>query len=622
MWHHINYSHGSLDIRKHHIELLSPARTADSGRIAINYGADAVYIGAPLFSARAAAGNRVQDIEKLADYAHRYHARVYVALNTILFEEELVKAHSLIWDLYQAGADALIIQDMAVAEMDLPPVELHASTQANNFDVSKVRFLESAGFSRVVLARELTLSQIREMRKATSIELECFVHGALCVSLSGRCYMSLAQGGRSGNRGVCAQPCRKLYDLVDARGKSIAQKKHLLSLKDLDLSDHLSELIWSGVNSLKIEGRLKDDNYVKNITAHYRKLLDSFLQDNPAYGKASSGNCYFDFEPDPSKTFSRGSSYYFLNGRTNDLVNFNTPKSAGEFIGTVIRSQGRMLELKTIESLNNNDGLCYFDADGNLAGLKVNVADGNRLTLAGEEKLSPGTKIFRNYDHKFSEMLKSSRTRRKIDIRLTVIESNQGLLVRGRDEDGVVHEREYVVEKVPARNAVRAEEILKEQMGRSGDSIFRVIETDVVWADPFFLPVSLINRVRREFLDEFIGIRIQKRYAGKKIKHNPGAQFPVTQVDFTENISNSLSRQFYERHGVVSAAPALEVTEDYAGKRLMTMKHCLKYQLGYCRRYGGSDQVPWEEPLFLVDGDRRFRLEFECTACRMNLYHM
>lgn len=611
-----------MEIRKHHIELLSPARTADAGRIAINFGADAVYIGAPLFSARAAAGNRIQDIEKLAEYAHRYHSRVYVALNTILFEEELEKARSQIWDLYHAGADALIIQDMAVPEMDLPPVELHASTQANNFDVSKVRFLESAGFSRVVLARELTLSQIREMRKATSIELECFVHGALCVSLSGRCYMSLAQGGRSGNRGVCAQPCRKLYDLVDARGKSIAQKKHLLSLKDLDLSGHLPGLIGSGVNSLKIEGRLKDDNYVKNITAHYRKLLDSFFRDNPVYGKTSSGSCSFDFEPDPSKTFSRGSSHYFLNGRSDDLVSFETPKSAGEFIGTVIRSQGRMLELKTGELLNNNDGLCYFDPSGNLSGLKVNVADGNRLTLAGEGNLPQGTKVFRNYDHKFSEMLKSRRTRRKVDIRLSVKERNQGLLIQGRDEDGISLEREFAVEKFPARDAAKAEEILKEQMGRSGDSIFRVVETRVDWAEPLFLPVSLINRVRREFLDEFTGLRIQKRDTGRKFNHNSDARFPVTQVDFTENISNSLSRQFYERHGVVSAAPALEVTEDYAGKRLMTMKHCLKYQLGYCRKYGGSDQVPWVEPLFLVDGDRRFRLEFDCTACRMNLYHL
>lgn len=616
------YSNDALDIRNHNIELLSPARTADSGRIAINYGADAVYIGAPLFSARAAAGNKIQDIEKLAGYAHRYHARVYVALNTILFEEELERARSLVWDLYYAGADALIIQDMAIPEMDLPPIELHASTQANNLDVSKVRFLESAGFSRVVLARELSLRQIREIRKATSIELECFIHGALCVSLSGRCYMSLAQGGRSGNRGVCAQPCRKVYDLVDAQGKHIVQKQHLLSLKDLDLSGHLPDLITTGVNSLKIEGRLKDDNYVKNITAHYRRLLDLFFQEYPDYGKTSSGHCYFDFEPNPSKTFSRGSSHYFLKGRTNNLVNFNTPKSAGEFVGAVIRSQGRLLELKTEKLLHNNDGLCYFDAGGNLAGLKINVADGNRLTLAGEANLIPGTKVYRNYDHQFSEMLKSSRTRRKIAIRLSVSESDAGMMVKGRDEDGIFHEREFVVEKFPAREPDRATEILKEQMGRSGDSIFRVVETEVDWAEPFFMPVSVMNHIRREFLDEHAEKRIQKRVTDRKFIHSHDALFPVREVDFTENISNTLAQQFYKRHGVVSMAPALEVTKNYSGKRLMTMKHCLKYQLGYCRRYGGSDQVPWVEPLFLVDENKLFRLEFDCVACQMNLYHL
>jgi 23S rRNA 5-hydroxycytidine C2501 synthase len=325
-----------LDHLQKRLELLAPARTVDSGIVAINFGADAVYIGAPAFSARAAAGNSVDDIARLSTYAHRFHAKVFVALNTILFDHELDSAQTLIRQLHEAGADALIVQDMGILKMNLPPIELHASTQTNNYSLERIQFLENAGFQRIVLARELTLQQIKEIRTETTVELESFVHGALCVSLSGQCYMSEALGGRSGNRGVCAQPCRKLYDLIDADGRIIMKQKHLLSLKDLNLSDYLADMALAGITSFKIEGRLKDDNYLKNITAYYRRRLDAFLENNYDYRKASSGKVWFDFVPDPAKTFSRGTSNYFLQGRSADIVSSDTPKSAGEYIGKLL----------------------------------------------------------------------------------------------------------------------------------------------------------------------------------------------------------------------------------------------------------------------------------------------
>lgn len=602
------------------IELLSPARTADSGIMAINFGADAVYIGAPVFSARAAAGNEVGDIARLVSYARKYYARVFVAFNTILYDHELEPARTLIGQLHEAGVDALIIQDMGILRMDLPPVELHASTQTNNYELSRIQFLEKAGFRRVVLARELTLEQIREIRAATTLELECFVHGALCVSLSGQCYMSEAQGGRSGNRGVCAQPCRKLYDLVDADGRILEKQKHLLSLKDLNLGDHLAEMALAGVSSFKIEGRLKDDNYLKNITAYYRKKIDAFMDGRPDFRKASSGNVWFDFIPDPGKTFSRGTGNYFLFGRTPDMVSFDTPKSAGEYIGKVIHSNGNSAEIDTGISLANNDGLCYFNAGGVLEGVKVNIADGRKVEFARKVGLLPGTRIYRNYDHEFSETLRRSQTSRKVEIRLEVSEFEDGLVIVAEDEDCNLFSLQFKTEKTVARDRDKALAMLREQLSKSGDTIFDVTEVELKLDNPLFFPVSVINRIRREFLDKFLEYRLSC--------FEPGIPFtPVvpdgkyfSSVDYTWNVSNRLSEDFYREHGAGKIEPAVEISRDYSGKKLMTMKHCLKYQLGYCPREKGHNKGEFREPLYLVDGRRRFRLEFDCQSCRMNLY--
>lgn len=607
-------------IGKSAIELLSPARTAESGIVAINYGADAVYIGAPQFSARAAAGNSISDIEQLTTYAHKYRARVYAALNTILFDNELEKARSHIFDLYNAGIDALIIQDMGIVEMDLPPIEMHVSTQAHNFDVSRIGFFEETGFSRVILARELSLEQIREIRKNTNLELEFFVHGALCVSMSGRCYLSEALGGRSGNRGICAQPCRKMYDLTDSNGKIIEAQKHLLSLKDLDLSGSIAELAEAGIGSFKIEGRLKDDHYLKNITAFYRKKIDAFLNGNASYRKTSSGKTAFDFEPAPQKSFSRGATTYFLYGRSTEITGFETPKSKGEFVGIVKKTRGKMLEIDLQMPLSNNDGLTFFDDIGDLKGMKVNSANGNTITLAEQIDLEPGTKIYRNYDHKFAEQLKRSRTTRKISLGLTIEETPKGLQITGSDEDGTIFRKEYDLEKVAAQNPQKSETALQEQLSKSGDSIFTVISVAFVWQQPFFLPISKINEIRRDFLAAFEKERAKKHPAGKPFIHNRNSKFPAETVDYSENIANRLARKFYREHGVQKISNALETEKNYAGKKLMTTKHCLKYQFGFCPKKTVSKKTAFTEPFFLKDESRKLRLEFDCKQCCMYIF--
>ena len=604
------------------IELLAPARTADSGIIAIQSGADAVYIGAPRFSARAAVGNTIQDIERLTAYAHQYHARVYVALNTILYDHEMESARQMIHELAATGMDALIIQDMGILELDLPPLELHASTQTHNYSLEKIQFLEQVGFSRVVLARELTMEQIMQIRAVTTVELEAFVHGALCVSLSGQCYMSEAQGGRSGNRGVCAQPCRKLYDLIDSQGKVVQKHKHLLSLKDLDLSAHVGELILGGVSSLKIEGRLKDDNYLKNTTVHYRRELDRFFNQNPEFGQLSSGYSEAGFNPDMALTFTRGYSNYFLKGRHSNLTSFDTPKSAGEYVGTVKHVSGNVLEIVPGKELHNNDGLTWFDANGVLQGVKVNVVDGNRITLAKSVNINHGTSLFRNYHHQFSEMLENSRPLRKIPVTIKVSEEGEGLNFLVADEYGLSLKKFIHLDYVEARKSQKAENTFLDQLAKSGDTIYEIRKIDLDWQRPWFLPISVINSIRRTLLDEFTFVRIANHPKGKIFKHNRQARWLSKHIDYTGNVSNQHATSFYFSHGAESIDPALEVSKDYKGKRLMSMKHCLKYQLGYCPRESDSSLPSWQEPLYLKDGNTKFRVEFDCKACLMNLYHL
>ena len=423
-------------IKQRKIELLAPARNLECGIEAINHGADAVYIGAPKFGARAAAVNSLEDIAALVEYAHLYNARIYVTVNTILKEEELKETEEMIRELYRIGVDALIVQDMAIAKLELPPIPLHASTQMDNRTVDKVRFLRDAGFRQVVLARELSLREIGKIYEACpDIPLEVFVHGALCVSYSGQCYVSQACFGRSANRGECAQFCRLPFSLVDAEGKMIAKDKHLLSLKDLNQSEELEALLDAGASSLKIEGRLKDVSYVKNVTAAYRQKLDAIFARRKEYTRASSGKCRFDFKPQLDKSFSRGFTHYFLHGRSKDIFSFDTPKSLGEEMGTMKESRGNYLTVAGVKSFNNGDGVCYLDEQGRLQGLRINRVDGNKLYPQEMPRIKPRTMLYRNFDQEFERILARKSSERKIAVCILLAENNFGFSLTMTDED-------------------------------------------------------------------------------------------------------------------------------------------------------------------------------------------
>ena len=467
------------------IELLSPAKDADHGIAAITYGADAVYIGASRFGARSAVSNSVNDIERLVRFAHLYRAKVYVALNTLLFDDELDASYALARDVWNAGADALIVQDMALAAAELPPIPLFASTQMHNDSAAKVLFLEKSGFSRVILSRELSLEQIAQIHAHSSIELESFVHGALCVSYSGQCYMSCSIGGRSGNRGACAQPCRKKYDLVDADGRRIVEGKYLLCLKDMNRTDSIRQMIDAGIRSFKIEGRLKDISYVKNVTAHYRRTIDAVLSGDER--RSSSGTVVFGFSPDPVKSFNRGFTEYFLHGRTEKISSHDSPKPRGECIGSIISASGKDLFVRSRADITAGDGLCFFDRAGELCGANVNAVCGERLTLHDISDAAPGSLLYRNRDHAFEKTLGASRCVRRIHLRLSIGCEAEGaeLIVTAFDEDDVRVTCRTGQLHVRAKNSAQAEKTVKEQMSKTGSTSFHV-DSVAVTCEPFF----------------------------------------------------------------------------------------------------------------------------------------
>ncbi|NJK98845.1 MAG: U32 family peptidase [Bacteroidales bacterium] len=491
------YSRNSDDIRKIMIftafkntmklELLAPAKDLDHGIAAINHGADAVYIGAPRFSARKSVGADLMQIEELVRYSHFYNARVYAALNTILYDSELKEAEQLIHQLYNAGIDAVIIQDMGILEMNLPPVPLFASTQTNNASSEKVKFLEQTGFQRVILARELNLDQIAEIRQNTNVELETFIHGALCVSYSGQCYMSQAVCGRSGNRGDCAQPCRSSYDLLDADGNLIVKNKHLLSLKDLDLTREIPELIKAGITSFKIEGRLKDMAYIKNVVSWYRRIIDSYMADNPGYRKLSSGSSYIGFNPDPVKTFNRGYTSYNIKGRNEKLATYDTQKSTGLKIGVVGKIKGKSFEYQG-KKLLPGDGLCFFSQTDELNGFYVNIVDGNLIFPSSHEGIFEGAVLYRNFDKAFDKQLNLSNGQRKIAIRMILEGNEHEIKLILTDEDGNQIETSQQANGIIAENKSLAESQLNKQLAKLGNSSF-VLKSLELNLDP--VPFSL-----------------------------------------------------------------------------------------------------------------------------------
>ncbi len=598
------------------IELLAPARDASTAIAAIRCGADAVYIGAPSFGARAAVGNAIPEIQQVVDFAHQYWAKVYVTMNTLLRDDELLLAEQMIRELYEIDIDGLIIQDVGLLELDLPPIPLIASTQTHNATAEKIKFWEDVGISRVILARELTLGQIRQIRRETSIELECFVHGALCVGTSGQCYMSYALGGRSGNRGQCAQPCRRLYTLKDGSGKTIVKDRHLLSLKDLNLADHLEDLIEAGIISFKIEGRLKDIPYVSNTVGFYRQLLDSVLSEKELK-RSASGSTRLNFEPDPRKTFNRGFTHYGLTGQTTDLGSIETPKSRGEFIGVVRRVEQTSFLLDRDTDLHNADGICFFDKQNHLAGTLVNRVDGRRIYPQELKDIRAGQQLYRNYDHQFSSKLANEPAQRKIQISMLLRDTTDGLELSCVDEDGNRVAVLITGEQQIAREPEKARMTIQAQLMKLGNTLFQCSDLQIETKGIYFLPISQLNAARRDLIERLIEVRETNRPRQQSTIEKNAVPYPEKHLSFLGNVLNAKAKAFYHRHGAERIEPAAESGLDMTGRTVMTTKYCLRQQLGLCPGRGSKKQA---EPLILQDqDDRQYEVHFRCGPCGMDI---
>jgi len=615
------------------LELLAPAKTVAIGRDAILHGADAVYIGGPAFGARDKAGNSMEEIAELVAYAHRFHARIYVTLNTILHEAELEPARKLAYDCYDAGVDALIVQDMGLLELDLPPIDLHASTQCDIRTPEKARFLADVGFSQLVLARELTIQEIAQIRAAVPADtvIEHFIHGALCVAYSGQCNISHAHTGRSANRGDCSQACRLPYTLQDAKGQIVAFEKHLLSVKDNNQSDNLRALISAGVRSFKIEGRYKEAAYVKNITGHYRQLLDAILNERPELHAASSGKTKLLFTPNPDKTFHRGATDYFAQGRKADIGAFDTPTFVGLELGTVTRVGDKWFEMEANEALANSDGLNYLHKR-EVIGLQANVVEHEGKvwrvfpnepmhTLQG---LRPGTAISRNRDHAWEQALAKKSAERRIGVSATFAETAGGFALKLEDEDGIAVTTATVFDKQPAKNLAEAEAGVREQLARFGNTDFELNALKVEWNQPWFVPSSLANKLRRDAVEQLEVARIAAHTPlQRKTATEPPAKYPEESLSFLANVYNTAARSFYARHGVKLIAAAYEAHEETGEVPLMITRHCIRFSLSLCPKQakgviGVQGQVR-AEPMTLINGSEKLRLEFDCRACEMHV---
>lgn len=616
------------------LELLAPAKNMEQGIAAINHGADAVYIGAPLFGARVAAGNAIQDIEKLTEYAHLYGSKTFATVNTLLFDNELEKARQLIWSLYNIGVDAIIVQDMGLLEMDLPPIELHASTQTHNTDPRRVKFLEQVGFKRIILARETSLEQMTALRKETSADLEAFIQGALCVCYSGQCYLSLWLNGRSGNRGACSQPCRSAYDLINATGKTLRHNEHLLSLKDFSATQHLESMIKAGITSFKIEGRLKDISYVKNVTAYYRQKLDKIMEGSITYRQASSGKTQFFFTSDLERTFNRGFTDYFLAGRQK-MASPATQKSLGKQIGKVVSCNGNNLVINSRDKLTSGDGICFFNADNQLEGFLVNQVEHNNILANKPLSIKNGTVLWRNNDFAFEKQLQGDTAERKIAVSMTLDETATGLKLLITDEDGCSATAEAECEKIVANNPEKVTETNKRQLSKLGGTPFQLSTLNCQLSTALFIPASLLNELRRQAVETLQSVRI-KRFHPKDTSLIPN-ELPYFEnnLNALSNVINEKSEAFYHRHHVNSIEPGLDkllvdskATPDAASRDvirktpLMTCKYCLRYEMGQCLKHKCNKEVSpdWQGNLFLLNNGIRLRLRFNCQRCEMQIF--
>jgi putative protease len=634
-----------MSLQNYQLELLAPARNLEIGLEAVNHGADAVYIGGPSFGARSSADNSVADIANLAVHAHRFNSRIFVTLNTILRDDELEGARKLAWQLYDAGVDALIIQDMGLLEIDLPPIQLHASTQTDIRTPEKARFLQDAGLSQIVLARELTLREIAAIRAATDPEhctLEFFVHGALCVAYSGQCYISAAHTGRSANRGECSQACRLPYQVVDAKGRFVAHDKHVLSMKDNNQSDNLAALVDAGVRSFKIEGRYKDMGYVKNITAHYRKLLDALIEERQSSGqplaRSSSGSTTFTFTPDPDQNFNREFTDYFVNGRQDSIGAFDSPKNPGQPIGFVTQVGPNWVELQLDEktdTLHNGDGLCYYDLQKELVGLAVNRAEVQQAAkgkwrifpkdaIAGLKDLRKGTQVNRNRDVHWTRVLEKKSSDRRIGVWLSLEESARGMVLTLTDEDGHSVKAHAELQRQLSKDAAASLESLRDQLSRMGNTIFQALDVTVNFSQPWFVPASTLNALRREAVEALEASRARAfTRLPRALPVEPPAPFPEDTLSYLGNVFNQAAHRFYAKHGVKVIAPAYEAMEDLGEVSLMITKHCVRFSLSLCPKQakgvtGVQGQVK-AEPLQLINGKEKLTLRFDCKPCEMHV---
>ena len=634
-----------MSLQDFQLELLSPARTADIGIEAVNHGADAVYVGGPGFGARSSADNSVADIARLVQHAHRFNSRIFVTMNTILRDDELEPARKQAWQLFDAGVDALIVQDMGLLAMDMPPLQLHASTQTDIRTPQKARFLQDVGFSQIVLARELTVQQIAGIRAATDAEkcaLEFFIHGALCVAYSGQCYISAAHTGRSANRGECNQACRLPYQVVDTAGRFVAHDKHVLSMKDNNQSANLAALVDAGVRSFKIEGRYKDMGYVKNITAHYRRLLDQLIEERQdsahPLARASSGRTTFSFEPDPNQNFNREFTDYFVQGRKDDIGAFDSPKNPGQPIGYVTRVNADSVELELsdpTQTLSNGDGLCYYDLQKELMGLAINRAQATNARkglwrvfpkdpLAELKDLRKGVQVNRNRDVHWTRALEKKSSERRIGVWAVLAQTPSGIALTLTDEDGFSATAHAPLAHTLAHDHAIALATLQANISKMGETIFEALDVQVQFSQPWFVPASVLNPLRRDAVHA-----LERARSAGFVRLTPGtaveppAPYPEDALSYLANVLNHAARGFYARHGVKVIAPAYEAIEELGEVSLMITKHCVRFSLSLCPKQakgvtGVQGQVK-AEPLQLINGKEKLTLRFDCKPCEMHV---
>ncbi len=628
-----------MSLLPHQLELLAPARSADIGIAAIHHGADAVYIGGPSFGARSSAENSVADIARLVQEAHRFHARIFVTLNTILRDDELEAARRLIHQLYDAGVDALIIQDMGLLELDLPPIQLHASTQTDIRTPEKAKFLQDAGLNQLVLARELTLPQIAAIRSALRDDttIEFFVHGALCVAYSGQCFISHAHTGRSANRGDCSQACRLPYQVKDSAGRIVAHDKHVLSMKDNNQSENLRALVDAGVRSFKIEGRYKDMAYVKNITAHYRLLLDEILEARPDLAAASSGRTALGFTPDPEQNFNREFTDYFVQGRKEDIGAFDSPKNPGRYIGWVTKVDEKSLELQADPELelHNGDGLCYFDLQKELVGLQTNRVEKldaglwrifPKDPISGLKDLRKGVSVNRNRDMSWVRGLEKKSSERKIDAWLKLSDIEGGVALHITDADGCEGRAALRLALEPAKDAQQGLGKLEEALGKLGETCFSAVNISVETAQAWFIPASQLNALRREAVVNLEEARLaawQAQRPQRQVAVVPPTPYPEDSLSYLANVFNHKARDFYAKHGVKVIDAAYESQEEEGEVSLMITKHCVRYSLSLCPKQAkgvtGVQGTVRAEPLQLINGKEKLTLRFDCKPCEMHV---